>query len=321
MGIPSVGIIAFPQIDSFLFSIPYDVFRMRLQQKLFDVRVATVDDQPALMDEALCIRPTIGMAEIGHSDILVIAGWPGVSHTPEQQITEALRRAAKRGALIAGLCFGAYALAYAGLLDGKEATTHWLAEDDFKKRFPGVRLNSNLLYVESGNIITSAGAAAGIDCCIYVINKFYGCSIANEAARKMVSSPYRAGGQAQFVSYAEIRPHEAGINAITEFLNVNIRNDYTLNELAQKFCMSRRTLIRRFEKACGMSVKKWVANLRLKRSCELLESTDWSIEKIAGEAGFGSAGLLRHHFGRKYGITPQSWRERFFNGRGEKAAI
>lgn len=314
MALPSVGIIAFPAINPFLFSIPYTIFGgMDLEEKLFEVQIATVNDETVKMDNAISIAPTQKLADIESMDIVIVPGWPDFELRPSPETLQVLKGAHANGAVIIGLCFGAYALAYAGLLEGRGATTHWLAEEDFSKRFPGTRLNSNSLYVEDGPIITSAGSAAGIDCCIYVINKFYGYRAANSAARLMVSSPYRDGGQAQFIDLPAKFPQERGINKITEFLNANLGNDYTLCELAERFSMSRRTLIRHFTQATGMSVKKWVTSMRLKRSCELLESTKWSIERIAQESGFGSAALFRHHFIRQYHISPQLWRERFFN--------
>lgn len=315
MGLPSIGIIAFHGINPFLFSIPYSIFGIaELEKKLFDVHIATVNDEDVKMDAAITIAPAIKLSDLESLDIVIVPGWPDFNLRPDPATTLALKRAHNNGALIIGLCFGAYALAYSGLLEGREATTHWLAEDDFRKRFPNTKLNNNSLYVEDGAVITSAGSAAGIDCCIYVINKLYGYRIANSAARIMVSSPYREGGQAQFMDLPAKLPQGPGINAITEFLVANIKNDYTLDELAQKFSMSRRTLIRHFVLATGMSVKKWVTSMRLRRSCELLESTNWSIERIAEESGFGTAALLRRHFSRQYHLSPLRWRECFFNG-------
>lgn len=314
MGLPRVGIIAFNGMLPFMFSIPYTVFSLSIPDRLFDVSVFSIDDGNVRLDGFMDITPTKTLFECDKMDILVIPGWAELNEPPSQEFMDILKAADKAGLLMVGLCYGTYPLAYAGLLEGRKATTHWLAEKDFKARFPNVLLNENSLYVEDGHFITSAGSAAGIDCCIYVINKLYGYGIANAAARQMISSPYRNGGQAQFMDMKIEPSRSEEINAITDFLTENIVTEFSLDKLAEKFSMSKRTLIRRFENSTGTSIKKWVTNLRLKKTCELLEATNWSIERIAEMVGFGSAGLLRHHFARKYHISPQRWRENFFNG-------
>lgn len=314
MALTTVGIIAFPGINPFLFSIPYCVFGLDLPEQLFDVHVATLGDSAVKMDGFISIEPRARLADMADMDIVVVPGWPDLAQPPDGILKRALIKAHDNGALIVGLCYGAYAIAYTGLLEDREATTHWLAETDFRERFPNTRLNGNSLYVEDRGIITSAGSAAGIDCCIYVIKKLHGYKVANSAARIMVSSPYRAGGQAQYVNVTPQIRSQPDINSITEFLSLNLKKGCSLNQLAKKFAMSRRTLIRHFESATGMSVKKWLTAARLNKCCELLEATDWSIEKIAEETGFGSPGLLRHHFSRRYSIPPKRWREQFFNG-------
>lgn len=310
---PTVGIIAFPGINTFLFTQPHFIFGLHIPEKLFEVHIFTLDDESVDIDGFMRIEPTRKLAEIKGMDIIVTPGWDSFDHRPPESLLEAFKEAHAAGSQLVGLCYGAYALAYSGLLNGKKATTHWMAEGDFRRRFPAVKLNRNSLYVDDGGIITSAGVSAGIDCCIYIINKIHGYRIANALGRILVSSPYREGGQAQFIDLPAETPREPNINAITDFLGANIRGAHTLNEIAERFSLSRRTLIRRFELATGMSIKKWLVNLRLKRCCELLESTSWSIEKIADETGFGSAALLRHHFSRQFCVSPRKWRDNFFN--------
>lgn len=313
MSLPRVGLITFPGMLPFMFSIPYSVFSLGMPDRLFEVNILSLDGAEVCLDGVINVSPTRELDAATDMDVLVIPGWGNLQQPPSTEFKAALREAASAGVLIVGLCYGTYPLAYAGLLEGRQATTHWLAENDFKARFPAVRLNENSLYVEDGNIITSAGSAAAIDCCIYVINRLYGYAVANAAARMMVAAPYRDGGQAQYMDLPVREATDQGINLVTEFLVANIKGDFTLRELADKFSMSRRTLIRHFEKATGLSIKKWVTRMRLKKACELLESTRWSIERVAEVSGFGSAGLLRHHFHKKFHVSPQSWRERFFN--------
>lgn len=173
-------------------------------------------------------------------------------------------------------------------------------------------LNTNSLYVEDNNLLTSAGSRAGVDCCLHIVRKLYGVRIANKIARYLVMHPFREGGQAQFIETPEtVVRDDDRIARIVDYMQAHLGESHTLDSLAVRASMSRRTLSRHFEKATGMSVRKWLTAQRLRRSCELLEATSLSIEEIAREAGFQDANLFRHHFRAQFMISPKTWRKNF----------
>lgn len=225
---------------------------------------------------------------------------------------DALVAAYARGSQIVGLCLGTYVLAYAGLLKNHKAATHWEFEQDFIRRFPDVKLDCNALYVDDNRLITSAGTAAGLDCCLYLVRQHYGSMIANKLARRMVIPPYREGGQAQFIERpVPVSTQDIRINTLLDYLRNNLNRAHGLNELAQYSKMSRRTFTRQFYKATGMSVGEWLIAERIQRSQELLESTSLPIDTIAAQVGFQSATSLRQHFKHRLDVTPSEWRKTF----------
>lgn len=211
-----------------------------------------------------------------------------------------------------GLCLGTYVLAYAGLLKNHKAATHWEFEQDFISRFPDVKLDCNALYVDDDRLITSAGTAAGLDCCLYLVRQHYGSVIANKLARRMVIPPYREGGQAQFIERpVPVSTQDARINMLLDYLRNNLNKVHGLDELSHYIMMSRRTFTRQFYKATGMSVGEWLLVERLQRSQELLESTSLPIDAVAEQVGFQSATSLRQHFKHRFDVTPSEWRKTF----------
>ncbi len=225
---------------------------------------------------------------------------------------EALIRCHERGAHVVGLCYGTYALAYAGLLDGKRASTHWLAEQDFSGRFPKVKLDTNALYVEEDRLVTSAGTAAGLDCCLFLVREYYGAQIANKVARVMVVAPHREGGQAQFIEQpVAVSTQDAHINRLLDYLRAHLASSHTIDELAARTAMSRRTFTRHFQRATGMTVVEWLVNERLRRGSELLETTSLSVETIAERVGFHTATSFRQHFKQRHQVSPRDWRKTF----------
>ncbi|SEG11327.1 GlxA family transcriptional regulator [Nitrosomonas ureae] len=225
---------------------------------------------------------------------------------------DAMVEAHARGNQVVGLCLGTYVLAYAGLLKNHKAATHWEFEQDFINRFPDVELDCNALYVDDDRLITSAGTAAGLDCCLYLVRQRYGSVIANRLARRMVIPPYREGGQAQFIERpVPVSTQDARINRLLDYLRNNPNKMHGLDELARYSMMSRRTFTRQFYKATGMSVGEWLLIERLQRSQELLESISLAIDTIAEQVGFQSTVSLRQHFKHRFNVTPSEWRKTF----------
>lgn len=311
--LPNVSVIVFNGFSPFHISVPSIVFgRDTLHETFFNLQFIAGEEGPILSDIGMEIHTRAKLDSLEKADIIIVPYWRTVDERPNIQLVEALRLAHARGALIVGLCLGGYVLAYAGLLAGKRAATHWELEQDFTQRFPETSLDTNALYVEDGGVITSAGTAAGIDCCLYVFRKYYSSTVANRIARRMVVPPYRDGGQAQFIDQPiPITTSDSRINELMERIRSDIAHRYTLDELADSVMMTRRTFTRKFHKATGMAFGEWLASERLNLAQDLLESTDLSIEQIVAKTGFSSVLIFRDKFKERYAVTPNRWRKTF----------
>ena len=242
-------------MNDFVFNIPFSVFQTTYQgNPLFNLKIFSDDGQDVSTAFGASIPTHGGLDLMEEADIIVIAGWRDIEEAPTPELAENLQRAAKRDAHIVALCYGTYALAYTGLLDGRSAATHWLAENDFVRRFPKIHLDTNRLYAEDGNFLTSAGAAGGLDCCLYLIRKIHGATVANDLARILVAAPHREGGQAQFIHRSvEHRTADDKINRLLDEIRQDLAATYRLDDLAKKLAVSRRTFIRHFSQATGMN--------------------------------------------------------------------
>lgn len=310
---PKVGLILHPQFSPFHFSVPFMVFSIALPDgPLFDLVIVTPDGKPLESERSMTVQPDGGLELLDTVDIAIVPGWHDLNEAPPPKLTEALIGCHQRGAHVVGLCYGTYALAYAGLLNNKQASTHWLAEQDFLERFPQVHLDTNALYVEDGKLVTSAGTAAGLDCCLFLVREYYGAKTANTIARLMVVAPHREGGQAQFIEQpVAISTQDAHINRLLDYLRENVANNHSIDELATRAAMSRRTFTRHFQKATGMTVVEWLVNERLRQGRELLETTSLSVEAIAERIGFKTGTSFRQHFKRRHHVSPRDWRKTF----------
>jgi transcriptional regulator GlxA family with amidase domain len=310
---PVVALIVYPNFSPFHFSVPYLVFTVELPEgPLFDLKIVSSDAQPLAAERALTVQPDGGLELTETADILVVPGWHDLNARPERDLVVAISRAHARGAHVVGLCYGAYALAYTGLLDGKRASTHWMAEKDFCTRFPRVKLDMNALYVDEDKLITSAGTGAGLDCCLYLVREYYGPKIANKVARTMVIPPHREGGQAQFIEQPmALSTQDAQVNRLLDYLRENLDKSHSIDELAARTSMSRRTFTRHFSKATGMTLVDWLVNERLQRTRELLETTSLSVERISDLAGFQTPISFRQHFKKRFQVSPRDWRRTF----------
>ena len=218
------------------------------------------------------------------------------------------------GTRIASICTGAFALASAGLLDGKRATTHWRSSGHFQQLFPGVRLDSDVLYVDEGSVLTSAGVASGVDLCLHMIRNDHGAAVANDVARRTVVPPHRDGGQAQFIHRPVPEPGLASTGAARAWALDHLDRPLTLTELAEQESMSVRTFTRRFRDEVGTSPQQWLTRQRTERARHLLEESDLSVDQIAGRSGFGSAATFRMHFQAGLGVSPSAYRRTFRAG-------
>lgn len=315
--LPVVALFVYPHFSPFHFSVPYLVFNAEVaESRLFELRIVSSDAQPLTAERALTLQPDGGLELADTADIVIVPGWHDLDAGPDRELVAALARAHARGAHVVGLCYGAYVLAYAGLLDGRRASTHWMAEQDFSLRFPRVKLDMNALYVDEDRLITSAGTGAGLDCCLYLVRAYYGSKIANKVARSMVIPPHREGGQAQFIEQPMAASTEnSQVNRLLDYLRENLDKQHSIDELAARATTSRRTFTRHFHKATGMTLVDWLVNERLQQTRELLETTTMPIERISELTGFQTPLALRQHFKKRFQVSPREWRRTF----GQKA--
>ncbi|MBB5407199.1 MULTISPECIES: helix-turn-helix domain-containing protein [unclassified Paraburkholderia] len=310
-----VAVVAFDRISPFHLSVPCVVFgedRRGGGVPDFDFRVCAAETGALATTAGFSIAVIHGLEALADAQTIIVPSWRDPAETPPAALLDALRAAHARGALLVGLCLGAFVLAAAGILDGRPASTHWAWADDFARRYPRVRLDADVLYVDDGNVLTSAGTAAGLDCCLHVLRKICGARVANHVARRLVVSPHRQGGQAQYVQQP-MPPNPRGdrLSGLLDWVSGNLAAPHTLDTLAARALMSRRTFTRRFRLATGTTVGAWLLAQRLARAQQLLESTDGSVEAIAASAGFGSAASLRQHFADAFRTSPSAWRREF----------
>lgn len=308
-----VVIVAFEGISLFHLSVPIAIFGDAIleDKSLFNIRVCSETTNKISSANGLGLEIENNPSIMQQADIIIIPSWQP-EKLPSSNLIELLIDAHKNEKLIVGLCLGAYALAYSGLLEGKKATTHWKYGDDFKSKFPLTVCDINSLYLAENNIITSAGSAAAIDCCLYIVRHYYGVKTANKIARVMVSSPERSGGQKQYIENPTLeKPKDERIAKLIEFVLQNIANNHTLESAASYCMMSIRSFSRNFKSANGISFTSWLINLRLNKSLELLESTNLSVTEISGQTGFSSEQIFRKHFNKRFDTTPKAWRKQF----------
>jgi AraC family transcriptional regulator, transcriptional activator FtrA len=252
-----------------------------------------------------------GLERLADAGTIVIPGWRGVEASVPESVLDALRRAHDRGARLLSICSGAFVLAATGLLDGKAATTHWRYAEELQRRHPRVRVDPDVLYIDEGPILTSAGSAAGLDLCLHLVRRDFGADVANQVARRLVIAPHRDGGQAQFLATPVERRARGPLAAVLERARRQLHRPVTIREMAGWAAMSERTFIRRFRATTGMTPGGWMTHARLGRAKELLERSPLSVERVAAESGLGTATTLRHHFRKRIGLSPIEYRRRF----------
>lgn len=251
-----------------------------------------------------------GLERVAEADLVVVPAMKGGEPTPDEAL-DALRAAVDRGARVMSVCSGAFALGEAGLLDGRECTTHWMYTDLLATRFPEATVIPEVLYVDAGQVITSAGSAAGLDASLHLWRMEYGAAAASMVARRMVVPPHREGGQAQFIERPVPVCDSEALAPLLDWIGNHLGEELDVEMLARQMHMSPRTFARRFKEETGTTPYSWILGERVRAAQELLERTDHSIDWVAGEVGFGNAATLRHHFGRKRGVSPQEYRRTF----------
>jgi AraC family transcriptional activator FtrA len=262
------------------------------------------------------MRAANGLKRLRAAGTIVIPGWEGIDVPVPQAILDALRAAHARGVRLLSICSGAFVLAATGLLDGRRATTHWRYAEALQHRYPKICVDANVLYVDEGSLLTSAGSAAGLDLCLHLVRRDYGSAIANQVARRLVIPPHRDGGQAQFLERpVEKRDRNGGrfqsLSVLLDKIRKRPGESWRVTQLARLAAMSERTFMRRFRATTGLSPADWVTRARVDAARELLEGTALTIEHIAERCGLGTPTTLRHHFRKKVGVSPAQYRKRF----------
>ena len=311
-----VAVLAFNGVSLFHLSVPGVVLgtaQSAPDELQYEVSYCTETPGMVNCDQGIGLEVIQGLELMESSEVIVIPAWGDQSVAASAKIVHALQQANAEGKLIVGLCLGAFVLGDAGLLDGKEATTHWAVRDEFARRFPAVRFRPEVLYVSDGNIMTSAGTVAAIDCCLHLVRQRLGADVANRTAKMLVTPPHRQGGQAQYVEHPVPQlSSETHLSEVLTWMRMNLASDLSLDVLADRAKMSRRTFTRKFREATGSTVSKWLNAERVVRAQELLETTDLPIECVAAEAGFGTPLSLRQQFGVHLGTSPSEYRRTFF---------
>lgn len=262
-------------------------------------------------DSGLTMQVPRGLGALRNADTVILPPCRDPDRVPAETLA-AVRRAHARGARIVSLCTGAFVLAATGLLDGRRATTHWSECAEFHRRYPSVDLDPGVLYVDDGDVLTSAGSAAAIDLCLHIVRSDYGAEVASRLARHLVVPPHRDGGQAQYIDRPVPRPSECDLfdDALT-WAQEHLGEPLTIADLATRSAMSRRSFARHFVATTGTTPYQWLLRQRLDLARRLLETTDLPVDDVAERSGFGDAGNLRRHFHAHVRTTPQAYRRTF----------
>lgn len=309
-----VAAIAYDGLCAFEFGCVVEMFgldRPELGVDWYDFEICGVEPGPLRSTGGISLAVPHGLEALDRADTIVIPGWRSIDAPVPEALVAALGRAHRRGARIATICSGAFVLAAAGLLDGRRATTHWLYAEQLRARYPAVRIEPDVLYVEDGGIITSAGSAAGLDMLLHIVRSDHGPTICNLVARRLVIPPHRHGGQAQFVERPIPPVRDARFTEVIDFVRANLARDHSIPDLARRAAMSDRTFFRRFRATVGMAPVEWITAERVAAAKDLLEATRLTIEQIAAQCGFGAPETLRHHFRQLVGQSPAAYRRSF----------
>ncbi|WP_055557359.1 GlxA family transcriptional regulator [Streptomyces sp. NBRC 110028] len=313
-----VVVLALPGVIPFELGIPYRIFgraRSAAGRPLYEVVTCTPVPGPVTTDADFPIMVERGPEALAEADTIVVPASHGLGPVQEEgRLTAPLAAAlahARPGVRWVSICTGSYVLAAAGLLDGRPATTHWSSADHFQRLFPAIAVDPDVLFVDDGDVLTSAGVASGIDLCLHLVRRDHGTAVANEVARSSLVPPHRDGGQAQYVRRPVPAPQQATTTAARAWALGRLDRPLTLRDLAAQESMSVRTFTRRFREEVGVSPGQWLTRQRVERARQLLEDTDLSVDQVARDAGFGTPASMRQHLQAALGVSPTAYRRTF----------
>lgn len=309
----SVAVVAFDGISPFHLSIPSVVMgedRTADGIPRYNVQVCAVEPGTIMTSAGYGLIAELGLDALGDAQTVIVPSWLDPYTAPPDRLLDALQAVHARGGRVVGLCLGAFALAAAGLLNGRRATTHWRYVAELSRRYPEIDVDASVLWVDLEDVVTSAGTAAAIDCCLHLVRRDHGAHIANRLARRLVMAPHRSGSQAQFIEHP-VSDADSPLEAVIPWMLGNLESPLALDDLAARANMSRRTFSRAFRAATGTSPGQWILTQRLSLAQQLLERTDYSVAQIAERSGLGTPASLQHHFQQTLHTTPRDYRRSF----------
>lgn len=302
----------------FELAIPCEIFgrqRPGLPEPWYDLRVCAPPGRSVHTGAGFVADTPHGYDFLAQASTVIVAAPCDPGAEPPAELVGSVVAAHRNGARIVSLCTGAFVLAAAGLLDGRRATTHWLHADELANRYPAVKVDPTVLYVDDGDVLTSAGTTAGIDLCLHIVRNDHGAAVANTLARRLVAPAHRSGGQAQYIEAPIAATPEQTLAPLLDWMRGHLAEPLTIRALARHANLAERTLIRRFQATTGATPIKWLTEQRVLRARELLESGTLPVEQVARECGLGAAANFRRHFSMTVGVSPSSYRRTFTTGR------
>jgi AraC family transcriptional regulator, transcriptional activator FtrA len=308
-------VVAMPVVEDmpmYELGIAYEVFGTPWADPWYTLRVCAAGS--TTIESGFSVRPSFGLDALATADTVVVPALPHACMRDRPipaDLVEAVRVAALAGARMVSLCSGAFVLAAAGVLDGMRVTTHWRQAENLARRYPAVTVDPTVLYVDNGNVLTSAGRSAGLDLCLHILRRDFGAHVANQVARQMVVPAHRPGGQSQYVDQSVPETDSDSMGAVLQWAAERLAEPLTVETLAAQAKMSTRTFVRRFHEATGTTPRQWLLSQRVNRARELLESTTLPIDQVSDHSGLGSAANLRQHFSVLVGTTPTEYRRAF----------
>ena len=316
-----IAVLAYDGMGTFEFGIAVEVFglpRPEVGRDWYRFAVCSLERKPVRATAGVSVRAGYGLSRLSRAGTIIIPGWTGYDAPVPPRLISTLRNAHANGARLVSICSGVFVLAATGLLNGRRATTHWRYVEALQSKYPEIEVVPDVLYVDEGRILTSAGSAAGIDLCLHIVREDFGAEIANQVARRLVVSPHRDGGQAQFIREPIRKTATGGLAPVLRWLESNLHQELSVAELSKRAAMSPRNFARQFLRQTGTTPHQWLIHLRLLAAQRRLEKTNESIDEVADAVGWQTAATLRQHFVRHLRTSPTAYRRRFSLVRFEK---